>query len=88
MQAHFDQQSQAGGHHPLVHPAGAAQALSIPKSQAERMFLVAETQGLLGAQQIDGAGRSPRRSGRSRSVDRATDALSRAGQGNHGRRPG
>ncbi|WP_420120923.1 hypothetical protein [Nakamurella sp.] len=57
MREHFNQQSQAGGHHPTVHPAGAAQALAIPQSQAERMFLVAETQGLLGPQQVDGSRR-------------------------------
>ena len=57
MQEHFNQQAQAGGHHPTVHPAGAAQALAIPRSQAERMFLVAETQGLLGPQQVDGSRR-------------------------------
>ncbi len=57
LQEHFNQQAQAGGHHPSVHPADAAQALAIPRSQAERMFLVAETQGLLGPQQVDGSRR-------------------------------
>lgn len=42
---------------PVVHPAGAAQALSIPQSQAERMFYCAETQGRLGPQQTDGSRR-------------------------------
>jgi hypothetical protein len=57
LQEHFNQQAQADGHHPSVHPAGAAQALAIPRSQAERMLLVAETQGLLGPQQVDGSRR-------------------------------
>ncbi|ACV76862.1 hypothetical protein [Nakamurella multipartita] len=57
LQEHFNQVAQQGGHHPSVHPAGAAQTLGIPRSQAERMFLVAETQGLLGPQQVDGSRR-------------------------------
>ena len=44
-------------HHPFVHPAATADALSIPKSQADRMFLYAETQGRLGPQQVDGSRR-------------------------------
>src|SRR6478736_2253741 len=36
---------------------GTAQALGIPRSQADRMFLVAETQGVLGPQQVDGSRR-------------------------------
>ena len=43
--------------HPTVHPAAAATALSIPRSQADRMFLYAETQGRLGPQQMDGSRR-------------------------------
>ena len=35
----------------------AADALSIPRSQADRMFLHAETQGRLGPQQVDGSRR-------------------------------
>ena len=57
MTEYLGRQSQEGGHHPLVHPAGAAQALSIPRSQADRIFLVAETQGVLGPQQVDGSRR-------------------------------
>jgi len=57
MNEYFNQQAREGGHHPLVHPAGAAQALSIPRSQTDRMFLVAETQGVLGPQQFDGSRR-------------------------------
>ncbi|WP_420119911.1 hypothetical protein [Nakamurella sp.] len=57
MNEYLGRQAQEGGHHPLVHPAGAAQALSIPRSQADRMFLVAETQGVLGPQQVDGSRR-------------------------------
>ena len=57
LQEHFNQVAEQGVHHPSVHPAGAAQALAIPRSQAERMFLVAETQGLLGPQQVDGSRR-------------------------------
>jgi len=57
MTEYLGRQAQEGGHHPLVHPAGAAQALSIPRSQADRMFLVAETQGVLGPQQVDGSRR-------------------------------
>ncbi len=41
--------------HPYVHPAAAADALSIPRSQADRMFLYAETNGVLGPQQSDGS---------------------------------
>ena len=43
--------------HPYVHPAAAADALSIPRSQADRMFLYAETNGVLGPQQTDGSRR-------------------------------
>jgi hypothetical protein len=43
--------------HPYVHPAMAADALSIPRSQADRMFLYAETTGVLGPQQTDGSRR-------------------------------
>jgi len=57
MTEYFNREAQEGGHHPLVHPAGAAQALSIPRSQADRIFLVAETQGVLGPQQVDGSRR-------------------------------
>jgi len=46
-----------GQRNPVVHPAGAAQALSIPQSQAERMFFYAEAQGRLGPQQFDGSRR-------------------------------
>jgi hypothetical protein len=44
-------------HHPYVHPATAADALSIPRSQADRMFLYAESRGVLGPQQADGSRR-------------------------------
>jgi hypothetical protein len=57
MHEHFNRQAQESGHRPFVHPTDAAQALSIPRSQADRMFLVAETQGLLGPQQVDGSRR-------------------------------
>jgi hypothetical protein len=57
MTEYLSRQAQEGGHHPVVHSAGAAQALSIPRSQADRMFLVAETLGVLGPQQVDGSRR-------------------------------
>ena len=53
----FSQEAQQSGHHPYVHPAAAADALSIPRSQADRMFLYAETNGVLGPQQTDGSRR-------------------------------
>ncbi|MGS0686519.1 hypothetical protein ACVBEQ_15465 [Nakamurella sp. GG22] len=52
----FSQEAQES-RHPTVHPAAAATALSIPRSQADRMFLYAETQGRLGPQQVDGSRR-------------------------------
>ncbi len=57
MNEYLNREAQEGGDHPLVHPAGAAQALAIPRSQADRMFLVAETQGVLSPQQVDGSRR-------------------------------
>jgi len=56
MDEYFDRAAD-GQRTPVVHPAGAAQALSIPQSQAERMFFYAETQGRLGPQQTDGSRR-------------------------------
>lgn len=56
MNEYFNAQAD-GQRDPLVRPAGAAQALSIPQSQAERMFFYAETQGRLGPQQLDGSRR-------------------------------